>query len=164
MKLKRQFLIKKNYYNKNINLIKLSLINIIETTDLVYTNIIKFAKNKFVADSIFSKNFLENDRNIIFNREVIHHLLIGSSNLTNINSANIGEQIKCIDTMKYFQQCLATLANTMNKEEKENVKMSCKKCIQRDQKLNQILLACSKLDQGWIWNICRPVKEQFLMK
>lgn len=50
--------------------------NIIETTDLVYTNIIKFAKNKFVADSIFSKNFLENDRNIIFNREVIHHLHI----------------------------------------------------------------------------------------
>ena len=91
MKLKRQFLIKKNYYNKNINLIKLSLINIIETTAFVYTNIIKFAKNKFVADCIFPKNFLENDRNLIFNREVIHHLLIGSSNLTNINSANTGE-------------------------------------------------------------------------
>ena len=32
------------------------------------------------------------------------NLSIGGSNLTNINFANIGEQINVIDTMKYYQQ------------------------------------------------------------
>ena len=111
----------------------------------------KFPKNDFINDGIFSNFFLENVRNIMFGREVIHHLhimgniidyahnlcnqnvrenrnqigviahnlfefdfffflkglrmgvwqstnlFIGGSNLTNINFANIGEQIKFID-------------------------------------------------------------------
>ena len=39
--------------------------------------------------------------------------------------------------MRHYQQSLATLANTMTTEEKENIEMSCRKLIQRDQKLNQ---------------------------
>ena len=57
---------KKSYYNKNINKI----------IGAVYTNIMKFSKNTFVTDSIFSNFVLENVGNIIFNREVIHHLHI----------------------------------------------------------------------------------------
>ena len=33
----------------------------------------EFPKNTFVTDGIFSKKFLENVCNIIFNREAIHH-------------------------------------------------------------------------------------------
>ena len=33
----------------------------------------KFPKNTFVTDGIFSNNFLENVRNTVFNRGVIHH-------------------------------------------------------------------------------------------
>ena len=53
------------------------------------------------------------------------------------NYANISEHIKFIDSVKHYQQSLATLANTMTTEEKENIEMSCKKLMQRDQKLNQ---------------------------
>ena len=52
---------------------------------------------------------------------------IGWSNLTNVNFANIGEQIKFIDTRKYYQWSLSTLTATMTEEEKEKRKTECKK-------------------------------------
>ena len=54
---------------------------------------------------------------------------IGVSNLTNINFANIGEQVKLIDTLKYYQQSLSNLADTMAEIEKQNIKFQCKKFI-----------------------------------
>ena len=58
--------------------------------------------------------------------------MIGESNLTNINYANIGEQVKFIDTMKYYQQSLAKLAESMTDEEKEKIKTESKSFILRD--------------------------------
>ena len=46
-------------------------------------------------------------------------------NLTNINFENIGEQIKFIDTIKYYQQSLSTLVATMMETEKQNIKAQC---------------------------------------
>lgn len=54
---------KKSYQHKNINKI----------IGFVYTNIMKFPKNVFVNNGMFSNNFLENVCSIIFGIEVIHH-------------------------------------------------------------------------------------------
>ena len=43
---------------------------------------------------------------------------IDGSLLTNINFANIGEQIRFIDTIKYYQQSLSTLAASLTEEGK----------------------------------------------
>ena len=60
-----------------------------------------------------------------------NNLSIGSSSLANINLANIGKQVKFIDTMKYYQQSLAKLAENMTDEEKEKIKTESKKFIMR---------------------------------
>lgn len=48
---------------------------------------------------------------------------LGGNNLTHFNFANIsGGEVKCIDTMKYYQKGLAQLASTLSDEEKIQVK------------------------------------------
>ena len=48
---------------------------------------------------------------------------IGGSSLTHINYANInGGELKCIDTLKYYQQGLSQLASTLPEKEKIAVK------------------------------------------
>ena len=48
---------------------------------------------------------------------------IGGSNLTHINYANInGGELKCIDTLKYYQKNLGQLASALSEKEKESVK------------------------------------------
>lgn len=44
-------------------------------------------------------------------------ILIGGKNQTDINFADIGNHVVFIDTINYFQQSLATLANPMNHKE-----------------------------------------------
>ena len=46
------------------------------------------------------------------------NLSIGGSNLSQIYYANISEQLKLIDTMKYYQQSLEKLAESMTDKEK----------------------------------------------
>ena len=40
-------------------------------------------------------------------------LIMGGKNPTGISFANVGNQILCLDTIKYFQQSLGGLANSM---------------------------------------------------
>ena len=47
---------------------------------------------------------------------------IGESMLTNKNYANLGNQVKYIDTLKCYQKCFAELATSMNEEERFTVK------------------------------------------
>lgn len=44
---------------------------------------------------------------------------VGGSNLTNANYVNIGDQVKFIDTIKYYQQSLSKLAETVTAGEKK---------------------------------------------
>ena len=46
---------------------------------------------------------------------------IGASNLSNVNFSNIGQQMKIIDMMKYFQTSLARVASTVTSGEKERI-------------------------------------------
>lgn len=52
---------------------------------------------------------------------------------TDISFAYIGNQVVFIDTIKYFQQSLATLASTMTEEETLAVMKKCKKIILKDE-------------------------------
>ena len=49
---------------------------------------------------------------------------IGGKIPTNVNYAIIRNQVKFIDTVKYFQRSLASLANSMTDEERKNVPKS----------------------------------------
>ena len=69
------------------------------------------------------------------------NLSVGGSNLTNVNYANIGEQI------------LTTLTNTMTKEEKKSIKIECRKFIQCDEKTNRKFLCCSQADLESIYHL-----------
>lgn len=50
---------------------------------------------------------------------------LGGKNFTDINFANTGNQVAFIDAIKYFQQVLAILVNTMTDEERERIKNEC---------------------------------------
>ena len=49
-------------------------------------------------------------------------LNFGRNNFTNKNFANIGGEVKFIDTLKYCQKSLGELASTLTEEEKESAK------------------------------------------
>ena len=51
---------------------------------------------------------------------------MGGANLVNVNFANIGSQIKIIDTLKYYQITLANITATSDEIEKDKIK----KCVQ----------------------------------
>ena len=44
---------------------------------------------------------------------------MGGKNPTNISFASVGNQVMFYDTIKYFQQSLASLANCLTDEEKK---------------------------------------------
>ena len=50
------------------------------------------------------------------------HIKIGAKNGSNINFALIGNQVRFIDTIKYFQQSLGNLGASMTDIEKNNIK------------------------------------------
>ena len=52
---------------------------------------------------------------------------IGAKNASNINFAVIGNQVRFIDTIKYFQQSLANLASSMNDVEKQSIRDTCER-------------------------------------
>ena len=45
---------------------------------------------------------------------------VGGKNPTDVNFASIGNQIQFIDMIKYFQQSLSALANSLTDKEKSN--------------------------------------------
>ena len=51
-------------------------------------------------------------------------LNFGGNNSTNINSGNIGNEIKFVDTLKYYQKSLGELASTLTENENKSVKTS----------------------------------------
>ena len=79
-------------------------------------------------------------------------LNIGGKNLTDINFANIGNQVLFLDTIKYFQQSLGALANSLTDNEKSAISKECEKFPRNDQKLAQKFLSCTKEEQEWVLN------------
>ena len=55
---------------------------------------------------------------------------IGTKNTSNINFATIGNQVRFINTIKYFQQSLANLAGSMDDVEKQNIRDTFARVLQ----------------------------------
>ena len=69
---------------------------------------------------------LKDLRLTVWRTQEIH---ISAKNPSNVNFAIIKNQVKFIDTVKYFQQSLASLAKSMTDDEQENVKRTCRNFI-----------------------------------
>ena len=54
---------------------------------------------------------------------------IGGKNPTDVNFAIIKNQVRFIDTVKYFQQSLASLADSVTDTERDNVRNICRKFL-----------------------------------
>ena len=76
---------------------------------------------------------------------------IGRMNLTNVQYANIGNQVKFIDTMKYHQQCLSSLAKNASEIEKKNIRASCLKFIEKkNETYSATFNSLHNNDKNWI--------------
>ena len=71
-------------------------------------------------------------------------IAIGEKNPTDVNFAIIRNQVRFIDTVKHFQQSLASLADSMTDIERENVRKICEKF------LAEKLLFLNEEDEKWI--------------
>ena len=71
-------------------------------------------KTTVVAHNLFRFDFFFLMKGLRAGVWRIRDIKIGDKNPTNINFANIGNQIMFLDTAKYFQQSLGSLAASMN--------------------------------------------------
>ena len=69
---------------------------------------------------------------------------IGGKNTTDINFAIIQNQVRFIDTVKYFQQSLANLPSSMTKIEQKNVRKKFKRLLAHK------LMFCNKEQENWV--------------
>ena len=69
---------------------------------------------------------------------------IGAKNPSNVNFAAIGNQVRFIDTIKYFQQSLGNLAYSMNNAEKQNIRDTFARVLQYR------LLFCTPDERKWV--------------
>lgn len=81
-----------------------------------YYTIPAIAHNQFRFDFFF---FMQGFRPTVWETTDIN---IGAKNASNVNFAAIGNQVRFIDTIKYFQQSLANLASSMNDVEKQSIR------------------------------------------
>ena len=86
---------------------------------------------------------------------------MGGKNPTNISFASIGNQVMFYDTIKYFQQSLASLANCSTDEEKKSIQKECIKFISKDESLLRKFKKCTEQDQEWIINYLSSGKGVF---
>ena len=74
---------------------------------------------------------------------------IGGKNPTDIYFANIGNQVLFFETIKYFQQSLGALANSLTDNEKSAISTECERFLRSDEKLAQkFVLAPKKKKNG----------------
>ena len=84
-----------------------------------------------IAHNLFSFDFFFVVKGIRLCVWRTKNIVIGSSNLTNVQYVNIGAQVKFIDTIKYYLQSLASYAANVDDSEKQNIRSSCRKLFLR---------------------------------
>ena len=60
------------------------------------------------------------------------------------------ERVMFLDTIKYFQQSLGTLASNLTDSEKFAIRRECKKFIRKDENLSKKFNLLPKKDQEWV--------------
>ena len=76
-------------------------------------------------------------------------LNIGDSNLTKAQYANIDSQVKFIDTIRYYQQSLASLAKSVDQTEKSCIRSSCQKFIEKNPTYSANFSSLSDENEEW---------------
>ena len=89
-----------------------------------YYTIPVIARNQFRFDLFF---FAQGFRPTVWETTDIK---IGTKNASNLNFATISNQVRFIDTVKYFQQSLANLASSMSDVEKQDIKDAFERVLQ----------------------------------
>ena len=77
---------------------------------------------------------------------------IGGKNSTDVNFAIIRNQVRFIDTVKYFPQSLGSLADSMTDIERKNVRKICRKF------LAEKLMFLNDEDEKWVLDYLASVK------
>ena len=77
-------------------------------------------------------------------------LYIGGTNLTNVQYANIGLQVKFIDTMKYYQQSLSSPVKSADENEIANLRNSCQKFIEGNATHSTAFSSLLDQDRTWV--------------
>lgn len=106
-----------------------------------YTKIIVVSHNPFRFDFFFR---LKGLRAGVWRTRDIN---IGGKNPTNISFVNMGNDVVFLDTIKYFQQKLGALANSLTNSGKSAVTKGCEKFIKSDPNLARKFLSCTKEEQ-----------------
>ena len=102
-----------------------------------------------IAHNLFGFHFFFFLKGLRFGAWKTTNLLVRGANLLQINFANIRDQLKFIDTMKYYQQSLAKLAESMTEQEKENLKVNQKNLSKNISILDQYLkIFCKRTKTG----------------
>ena len=78
---------------------------------------------------------------------------MGGTNFTNVNFANIGAQVKIIDTLKYYQTSLANIATTADETEKSKIKSSIQLFLSKHEYFSNIWANLIEKDQNKILDI-----------
>lgn len=84
-----------------------------------YYSIPVIAHNLFRFDFFF---FIKGVRSSVWQTTDIN---IGEKNPTDINFATIGNQVKFVDTIKYFQQSSGSLTESLTDSEKAKIRVTC---------------------------------------
>ena len=79
-----------------------------------------------------------------------NQLNIGGTNLRNVQYANIGNEVKFINTMKYYQQSLSSLMKNANEIEKKSIRVLCLKFIEKRETYSGTFNSLSDNDKNWI--------------
>ena len=103
-----------------------------------YYTIPVIAHNQFRFDFLL---FLKGLRPSVWETTDIN---IGGKNPTSINFAIIQNQVRLIDTVKYYQQSLASLASSMTDIERANVRKNCRRF------LAEKLMFLTDEDEAWV--------------
>ena len=80
-------------------------------------------------------------------------------NLTNVQYANIGNEVKFIDTIKYYQQSLSSLAKSASEIEKKNIRASCLKFTKKIKIYFVLFNSLPDNDKYWILDYLCGGKE-----
>ena len=94
---------------------------------------LKVGENKnqisVIAHNLFGFDFFFFLKGLKLGSWRIRNILIGGTNLVNINVANIANQVKFTDTLKNYLQSLSVQATTMTDQEKYSIKKGVKNLL-----------------------------------
>ena len=79
-----------------------------------------YYKIPVIAHSLFRFDFIFSAKGLRASVWKTRDICIGGKNPTDITFASIGNQVQFIDTIKYFQQSLGALANSLTRSEYSN--------------------------------------------